>query len=66
MKEQSKIHLITTIMLASIAVVTTVVLVITIKFSKKSKRFNNPRSRNIETKVIENDQFIKPKIKCKI
>ena len=63
MKEQSKIHLITTIMLASIAVVTTVVLVIAIKFSTKGKRFNSPRSRNIEPKVIEDDQFIKPNAK---
>ena len=63
MKEQSKTHLITTIMLASIAVVTTVVLVIAIKFSTKGKRFNSPRSRNIEPKVIEDDQFIKPNAK---
>ena len=63
MKEQSKIHLITTIILASIAVITTVVLVITIKFSTKGKRFNSPRSRNIEPKVIEDDQFIRPNAK---
>ena len=63
MKEQSKTHLITTIILASITVAITVVLVISIKFSTKRKRFNSPRSRNIEPKVIEDDQFIKPNAK---
>ena len=63
MKEQSKTHLITTIILASITVAITVVLVISIKFSTKRKRFNYPRSRNIEPKVIEDDQFIKPNAK---
>ena len=42
---------------------TTAVLVISIKFSTKRKRFNYPRSRNVEPKVIEDEQFIKPNAK---